>query len=64
MSQIGQIIEGHPLIHVSSSDKVRDAAQKMTTANVGAVAVLDSGRLVGIFSERDVMSRVVAEGLE
>ncbi|HEX9163825.1 MAG TPA: CBS domain-containing protein [Thermoanaerobaculia bacterium] len=64
MSQIGQIIEGHPLIHVNSSDKVRDAARKMSTANVGAVAVLDSGRLVGVFSERDVMSRVVAEGLD
>jgi CBS domain-containing protein len=63
MSQIGEIIEGRPLIHAELSDRVRDVARKMTTANVGAVAVLDAGRLVGVFSERDVMSRVVAEGL-
>jgi CBS domain-containing protein len=63
MSQIGEIIEGRPLIHAELSDRVRDVARKMTTANVGAVAVLDKGRLVGVFSERDVMSRVVAEGL-
>ena len=55
MSQIGVIIEGRPLIHAELSDRVRDVARKMTTANVGAVAVLDGGRLVGVFSERDVM---------
>jgi CBS domain-containing protein len=62
--QIGEIIEGHPLIHAESSQKVRDVAKMMAKANVGAIAVLDSERLVGIFSERDVMSRVVAEGLD
>ncbi|HSP14416.1 MAG TPA: CBS domain-containing protein [Thermoanaerobaculia bacterium] len=64
MRQIGEIIEGHPLIHAESSQKVRDVARMMAKANVGAIAVLDSERLVGIFSERDVMSRVVAEGLD
>ena len=64
MSQIGEIIEGHPLIHAESSDNVRDVARMMSTANVGAVAVRESGRLVGIFSQRDAMSRVVAECLE
>ena len=64
MSQIAEIIEGRPLIHAESSERVRDVAKRMTKENVGAVAVLDSGRLVGVFSERDVMSRVVAEGLD
>jgi len=64
MSQIAEIIEGRPLIHAESSERVRDVARRMTKENVGAVAVLDSGRLVGVFSERDVMSRVVAEGLD
>ena len=62
--QIAQIIEGRALIHAESSEHVREVAKRMTAQNVGAVAVLDSGRLVGIFSERDVMSRVVAEGLD
>ncbi len=64
MSQIAQIIEGRPLIHADSSERVRDVARRMSKENVGAVAVLDAGRLVGIFSERDVMARVVAAGLD
>jgi CBS domain-containing protein len=64
MKSLGEIIEGHPLFHAKSSDKVRDVAKMMSDKNVGAVAVLDSGRLVGIFSERDLMKRVVAAGLD
>ena len=64
MSQIAEIIEGRPLIHAESSERVRQVARRMSKENVGAVAVLDGGRLVGVFSERDVMSRVVAEGLD
>lgn len=64
MSEIAQMIEGRPLIHAESSERVREVARRMSKENVGAVAVLDAGRLVGVFSERDVMSRVVAEGLD
>ncbi len=63
MKQIAELIEGRPLFHVSSSDKVRDVARRMSEKNIGAIAVVDSGKLVGIFSERDIMSRVVAQGL-
>ena len=62
MSQLAEIIEGRPLFHADSKEKVRDVAQRMSKENIGAVAVLDSGRLVGVFSERDVMNRVVAVG--
>lgn len=44
---------GHTVLH---------AVQAMVERNIGAVPVVHKGRLVGIFSERDVMSRVVAEG--
>ena len=64
MKTIGEIIEGHPLFHTQSTDNVREAAKMMADKNVGAVAVLDSGRLVGIFSERDLLKRVVASGLD
>ncbi|HJT17924.1 MAG TPA: CBS domain-containing protein, partial [Thermoanaerobaculia bacterium] len=63
MKYIGEIIKGHPLFHVKTSDNVRDAVKMMSDKNVGAVAVLESDRLVGIFSERDLMKRVVAAGL-
>jgi len=64
MRQIAELIEGHPLHHASSSQSVRDVARLMTERNVGAVAVLDAGKLVGVFSERDLMTRVVAAGLD
>ena len=63
MRQISELIEGHPLILADSSDNVRDVARKMSERNIGAIAVLHSGKLVGIFSERDLMTRVVAPGL-
>jgi len=62
MRQIGEIIEGHPLFHAPSTASVRDVARTMSERNIGAIAVLDSGKLVGIFSERDVLTRIVAEG--
>ncbi|HJW95499.1 MAG TPA: CBS domain-containing protein [Thermoanaerobaculia bacterium] len=63
MKQISELIEGHPLILAQSSDNVRDVARKMSERNIGAIAVLDAGKLVGIFSERDLMTRVVVPGL-
>lgn len=63
MKHIAEVIEGRKLFHIQSSDRVRDVARLMTELNIGATAVVDSGKLVGIFSERDIMSRVVAAGL-
>ncbi|HEY8131736.1 MAG TPA: CBS domain-containing protein [Thermoanaerobaculia bacterium] len=63
MKQIAELIEGRPLFHAKSSDSVRDVAKKMSEKNIGAIAILDSGKLVGVFSERDLMKRVVAAGL-
>jgi CBS domain-containing protein len=64
MKQIGEIIEGRPLYHAESSESVRTVARRMSDWNVGAIAILASGSLVGVFSERDLMTRVVAEGLD
>jgi CBS domain-containing protein len=63
MTHIAELIEGKPLIHVDPGQSVRSVARMMSDRNVGAVAVLDSGTLVGVFSERDIMTRVVAPGL-
>ena len=64
MKQIAELIEGHPLFHTDAAATVRNVARQMTESNVGAIAVLDRGTLVGIFSERDLMTRVVAAGLD
>lgn len=44
------------------SDCVLDAARTMKQHNVGALLVVDGSRLVGIFTERDALFRVLAEG--
>jgi len=45
-----------------ANQTVLEVAQAMVERNIGAVPVLRDGVLVGIFSERDLMKRVVAEG--
>ena len=64
MPQISELIGRRPLVHASMNDTVRNAAQEMTEKKIGAVAILDDGKLVGIFTERDIMQRVVAAGLD
>ncbi len=64
MARIRDIIQGKRPDTIGPDATVLDAARKMTTAKVGALAVIENGRLVGIFSERDLMTRVVAEGLD
>jgi CBS domain-containing protein len=43
---------------------VAAAVKEMDRHKVGATLVMDGGQLVGIFTERDVLSRVVAAGLD
>lgn len=63
MKQIAEIIEDQVLTVIEPGLTVRNAAQTMAERNIGAVAVVHSGKLAGIFSERDIMARVVAKGL-
>lgn len=43
---------------------VSKAAQLMAAKNVGAVMVIEDDQLVGILTERDIVFRVVAKGLD
>ena len=61
---VRQVIENQTLITLDPEVSVRHAAVVMEEAGVGAVPVTANGRLVGIFSERDIMNRVVARGLD
>ena len=54
--------KGHEVIAVQPSDTVLQAANLMNDRNIGGVVVLDGDRLAGIFTERDVLRRVVAQG--
>jgi CBS domain-containing protein len=54
--------KGREVISVHSADTVMRAASLMNERNIGGVVVLDDGQLAGIFTERDVLRRVVAQG--
>ena len=46
---------------VSPSQSVPDAAEVMKRKDVGSVPVVDEGRLAGIVTDRDIVTRAVAE---
>ncbi len=50
------------LVTAGAATSVADAARRMQEAKVGAVLVVEGARLTGIVTERDVLTRVVAEG--
>ena len=50
------------VLTVEPSDTIGEAAEKMTSHGVGAVVVSDFGRMIGIFTERDLMRRIVHLG--
>ncbi len=61
---VPDIIDQQELWTITPQTTVRDAARLMTQRRIGAAMVLSDGRLVGIFSERDLSQRVVAAGLD
>jgi len=62
MANIRDLISNRTIHYIQPSQTVFEAASYMVERNVGAVPVLDDTKLVGIFSERDIMRRVVTEG--
>ena len=64
MKKLRDIMRSGFLFMVQRETSVREAVQVMTAHNVGIVLVLEGDRLVGVFSERDVVRRLVDPGLD
>lgn len=57
---VRDIIRNREPYSLTASATVQEAAEFMASRNIGAVCVLDeNGKLLGVFSERDVLNRVV-----
>ena len=54
--------ETNPAQTVEDDSLVIECVRKMYGHKIGALMVMDSGKLVGIFTERDALSRVLAAG--
>ena len=60
---VSDIIGGKEMLAVRPEATVRDAARRMAERNVACVLVTDANRkLLGIFTERDMLRRVVVDG--
>jgi len=64
MKSVKAIIEAQQTATVAPSTSVLDAAIMMARRGIGAVPVVEGDRLAGIFTERDVLTRVVAAGVD
>ncbi len=53
--------KGHDIATIRPDDAVAEAVRHMNERRIGSVLVMDGDRLVGIFTERDVLVRVVGE---
>jgi CBS domain-containing protein len=59
-----EFFKDRKLIVTSSNTKVIDAAKYIAEQNVGLLPVMDNNKLVGVFSERDLIKRVLAKNLD
>ena len=61
MASVESLIRDREIYQVEADDRVLDVVKMMVEHNIGAVAVLHNGEMAGLFTERDLMKRVVNE---
>jgi predicted transcriptional regulator len=64
MQTVRDILKRRDTYWVDAGDTVKAAVKYLCERKTGAVAVKDGDDVVGVFSERDLMHRVVNEGLD
>jgi CBS domain-containing protein len=62
MPTIQDLVKDRITYCAEASQTVLETARSMAQHKIGALPVMRDGQLIGIFSERDIMVRVVAEG--
>ncbi len=65
MATVRQLLESktpRPLITISPDQTTYEALKLMADHDIGAVAVMEHGRLVGLLTEREYARRIVLEG--
>ena len=61
MDLIKDILQGREVFTVRSGATIKDTVNYMASKGVGLVPVMNDEKLVGVFSERDLVKRVIAK---
>lgn len=61
---VPDVIDKQQFVTLGPKATVQEAASLMAERNIGAIMITEGTRLVGIFSERDLVKRVVARKLD
>jgi CBS domain-containing protein len=61
---VPDVIRAQKLVTLTRNASVRQAAGLMAERGIGAVMVVEDLQLLGIFTERDIVKRVVVQGLD
>ena len=61
MENIKSILAQRELYTVSKGTTIKNVVFYMAEKGVGLVPIMDSGKLIGVFSERDLVKRVIAQ---
>ena len=65
MTLLEELLPSEPrIVSVLPTDTIRTAVKAMADANCGSTMVMDGGRLLGIFTERDLVKRVVPQDVD
>ena len=59
MSKLREVLAGQNPVTAAPSDTVREASKKMAEGNVGCVVIVEDDKPTGVFTERDLLRRVM-----
>jgi CBS domain-containing protein len=62
--RISNVIAGQSLVTATREMSVRAACRLMAEKRIGAMLVVESNKIVGIFTERDALNKVLATGVD
>ncbi len=60
--RVGDVLKNRRVVTMRPHLPVSEAAKRMRTYNVSAVVIVEDGQLTGVLTERDLVTRVVADG--
>jgi CBS domain-containing protein len=61
MESLKDILKGREIFTIQSGSSIKDAVNYMASKGVGLVPVMKDEKLIGVFSERDLVKRVIAK---